>query len=96
MTALAILVLVSVAAISIWAFVQRPGNLVGADFLHVWRFSPWGKQFLVDFAGLEIMLALWMISHALAHDSLLFAIGCLALTPIFGSMPAAVYWLFGV
>jgi hypothetical protein len=42
------------------------------------------------------MLALWMISHALAHDSLLLAIGCIVLMPIFGSMAAAAYWLFGV
>ena len=96
MTAIAILVLVSVAAISIRAFAQRPGNLVTEDFLHVWRFSPWGKQFLLDFAGLEIMLALWMVSHALAHDSLLLAIGCIVLMPIFGSMAAAAYWLIGV
>jgi len=96
MNALAILVLVAVAAISIWAFVQRPGSRAGEDFLHVWRFSPWGKQFLLDFTGLEIMLALWMISHAAAHDSLLLAIGCIVLMPIFGSMPAAAYWLLGV
>jgi hypothetical protein len=96
MTAIAILVLVAVAAISIWAYVRRPGNLAGEDFLHVWRFSPWGKQFLLDFGGLEIILALWMVSHALAHDSLLLAIGCIVLMPIFGSMSAAAYWLFRV
>lgn len=91
MTAIAILVLVVVAVISIRAFVQRPGKLASEDFIHVWRFSPWGKQFLLDFAGLEIVLALWMIGHALAHDSLLLAIGCIVLMPIFGSMSAAAY-----
>lgn len=64
--------------------------------MHVWSFSPWGKQFMIDFWGLEIMLALWMVSHALAQGSLGLAIGCIVLMPIFGAMPAAAYWLFAV
>jgi len=96
MTAIALVVLVAVAAISVWAFRRRPGDLAGKDFMHVWSFSPWGKQFMVDFWGLEIMLALWMVSHALAHGSLGVAVGCIVFMPIFGAMPAAVYWLFAV
>ncbi len=96
MTAIALVVLIMVAAISIWAVSRRPGSLIGEDFVHVWSFSPWGKQFLIDFSGLEIMLALWMVSHALAHDSLVLAVGCIVLMPIFGAMPAAAYWLIGV
>ncbi len=96
MTAIALVVLISVAAISVWAFRLRPGNFAGEDFVHVWSFSAWGKQFMVDFWGLEIMLALWMVSHALAHDSLVLAVGCIVLMPVFGAMPAAVYWLIGV
>ena len=96
MTAMAALVLVTVAAISIWAMGRRPGRLALEDILHVWRFSPWGKQFLVDFYGMEVVLALWMVSHALAHDSLVLALGCIALMPVFGSMAAAAYWLLGV
>ena len=96
MTALALLVLIAVAAITVWAFVRRPGSLAGEDFAHVWSFSPWGKQFMVDFYGLEIVLALWMVSHALVHDSLVLAIGCIVLMPVLGAMPAAAYWLIGV
>lgn len=95
MNAIAVLVLATVAALSIWALRRRPGRLALEDFLHVWRFSPWGKQFLVDFYGMEVVLALWMVGHALAHDSLGLALGCIALMPIFGSMSAAAYWLLG-
>lgn len=95
MNALAALVLVAVAAISVSALRRRPGSAALDDFLHVWRFSPWGKQFLIDFYGLEIMLAVWMVGHALAHDSLGLAIACLARMPVLGSMPAAAYWLLG-
>src|SRR5262245_2789240 len=95
MNAIAVLVLGSVAALSIWAMQRRPGRLALDDFLHVWRFSPWGKQFLVDFYGMEVVLALWMISHAVANDSLGLALACIALMPILGSMSAAAYWLLG-
>jgi hypothetical protein len=96
MTAIALAVLVIVTAISIWALRRRPGRLAGEDVVHVWAFSPWGKQFLVDFWGLEILLALWMVSHALVHDTLLLAVGCIVLMPVFGAMSAAAYWLIGV
>ena len=96
MTAIALVVLISVVAVSVWAFWRRPGQLAGEDFVHVWSFSPWGKQFMVDFWGLEIMLALWMVSHAIAHDSLGLAAGCIVLMPVFGAMPAAAYWLLVV
>lgn len=96
MNALALVVLLAVASVSLWAFRRRPGRLVGDDFLHVWRFSPWGKQFLLDFCGLEVILALWMVSHGLAHDALPLAIACIATMPVFGAMPAALYWLFAV
>jgi len=96
MKVIAALVLVTVAAVSIWGLRSRPGRLALDDFAHVWRFSPWGKQFFLDFFGLEIVLALWMVSHALAHDSLGLAVACIALMPVFGSMSAAAYWLLGV
>ena len=95
-TALALGVLLAVAAVSVWAFRVRPGRLAGEDFVHVWSFSAWGKQFLVDFGGLEVMLALWMISHATAHDSLGLAVACIVLMPVFGAMAAAGYWLLAV
>ena len=51
---------------------------------------------MVDFWGLEIMLGLWMIQHALAADELALAIGCIVLMPVFGAMPAAAYWLIAI
>ena len=96
MTAIALAVLISIAGVSILALLRRPGSLAIEDFAHIWGFSPWGKQVLLDFGGLEIMLALWMVSHALAHDSLALAVGCIVVMPIFGAMSAAVYWLLGV
>ena len=95
-TALALAVLLVVAASSVIALRRRPGSVAGQDFLHVWSFSPWGKQFLLDFYGLEVILALWMVSHALAHDALGLAIVCLVAMPVFGAMAAAAYWLLAV
>jgi heme A synthase len=80
-------------AVSAWALRARRGNLAAEDFLHVWRFSPWGKQFMVDFYCLEIVLGLWMVPHALANDSVLLAIVCLATMPILGALPPAAYLL---
>ena len=96
MTAAALLVLVTVAAVSAWALRRQPGRRAVADFGHVWSFSPWGKQFMIDFWGLEAMLALWMVGHATAHDSLWTAVACIAAMPIFGAMAAALYWLVAV
>jgi hypothetical protein len=96
MTAIALAVLVAVAAVSVWALRVRPGRLAGEDFVHVLRFSPWGKQFMIDFLGLEVMLALWMVGHATAHDAWLPALACIALMPVFGAMSAAAYWLLAV
>ena len=93
MTALALGVLVTVAAVSVWALRLRPGRLAVADFAQVWGSSAWGKQLLVDFYGLEVVLALWMVRHAVTHDSLLQAVVCIVLMPVFGAMSAAAYWL---
>ena len=89
-------VLACVAGITVWAFARRPGRLAGDDFLHVWSFSAWGKQFMVDFWGLELMLALWMIPHAIQNDHEVLVAVCLLLMPVFGAMPAATYWLIAV
>jgi hypothetical protein len=94
--AIALAVLLVVAVSSVVALRRRPGNLAAQDFLHVFRFSPWGKQFLLDFYGLEVILALWMVSHALGHDTLGLAVVCLVLMPVFGAMSAAAYWLLAV
>jgi len=89
----AIAVVLVYLAISTWALRARPGNLAAEDFLHVWRFSPWGKQFMVDFYCLEVVVGLWMVSHAMANDTLLLAVICLALMPILGALSPAVYFL---
>jgi hypothetical protein len=90
---LAIAVVVLHLAVSAWALRARPGRLAGEDFLHVWRFSPWGKQFMVDFVCLEVVLGVWMVSHATANGALLLAVICLVLMPILGALPPAVYLL---
>ena len=89
----AIAVVLVYLGISVWALRARPGDLAGQDFLHVWRFSPWGKQFMVDFLCLGVVVGLWMVPHAIANDSLLLAIVCLAAMPIFGALPPALYLL---
>jgi hypothetical protein len=96
MTAIALAVLVAVAAVSVWALRLRPGLLALEDFARIWASSAWGKQLLVDFYGLEVMLALWMLGHATAHDSLGTAAACIAAMPVFGAMAAAAYWLLAV
>lgn len=93
MTAAALGVLVTVAAVSVWALRLRPGRLALEDFARIWTSSAWGKQLLVDFCGLEVVLALWMLGHAMAHDAWLPAVACIASMPVFGAMSAAAYWL---
>ena len=96
MTAAALAVLVAVAAVSVWALRARPGRLALEDFARIWASSAWGKQLLLDFYGLEAVLALWMLSHAMAHDAWLPAVACIALMPVFGAMSPAAYWILAV
>ena len=58
----------------------------------MWQIGPWGKQVIVDFYALELMLALWMVAHAAAHGTWILVALCIAAMPVFGAMPAAVYW----
>ena len=48
----ALVVLLAVAALSIWAWSQRPAAQFIEDFSSIWGASPWGKQLLVDFSGM--------------------------------------------
>lgn len=93
MKAVAIAVVLAYLAVSVWALRARPGRLAGEDFLHVWGFSPWGKQFMVDFWCLEIVIGLWMVPHAIANDTLVLALLCLVAMPILGALPPALYLL---
>ncbi len=89
-------VLLGVAALSIWAWRQRPAAQFVSDFASIWRDSPWGKQLLVDFYGLEVVLVLWMTANAYETGSWLVFSICVATMPIFGAMSAAAYWLLAV
>lgn len=89
----AIIVLIAVALITIWALQRSPDAI--SQLAAIWR-RPWGKQVFFDFYGLEVVLILWMISHAQETGSwFLFGL-CAATMPAFGAMSAAVYWLFAV
>ena len=92
----ALVVLVVVAALSIWAWRQRPAAQFVEDFTTIWEASPWGKQLLVDFSGLAIVLVLWMTTHAYETGNWLIFSICVATMPLFGAMSAAVYWLLAV
>ncbi len=92
----ALVVLLGVAALSIWAWRRRPAADFIDDFASIWEASPWGKQLLADFYGLEVILVLWMTTHAYeTGDWLVYGI-CVATMPMFGAMSAATYWLLAV
>lgn len=92
MNAAAAVVLVVMVFVSLWAWRVRPAKQAADQFVDIWRL-PWGKQLMLDFLGLEIVLALWMISDAVSHGTWILAVLCMASMPVFGSMSAAAYWL---
>ena len=93
MDVVALVVLLVVVLVSVWAFRTRPDAI--ADMAAIWE-RPWGKQIFVDFGGLEIVLVLWMASHAQDNGTWL-AFGLSVVTmPFLGAMSAAAYWLFAV
>jgi hypothetical protein len=92
MHTVALLVIVAWAGISAWAWSRAPGRQAADQFARIWQ-VPWGKQFFVDFFGLEIVLALWMLSDAAVRGSWALGVICVAAMPIFGTLPAALYWL---
>ena len=94
--AVASIALLVVAAQTVVAWRAQPADQAGEEFLRIWRSGPWAKQFFVDFFGLEIVLALWMISHAATHGSWLLATLCIATMPVMGAMSAALYWIVAV
>ena len=64
MDAVAVGVLLVMLVVSIWSWRLAPGQRSADQFIGIWRTTPWGKQFFLDFFGLEIMLALWMLADA--------------------------------
>lgn len=93
MTMVAVVVVVAVVGVSVWAWRSAPGKQAADEFLRIWQGGRWGKQLIVDFFGLEAVLALWMLTDAAAHGTWILAIGCIVTMPVFGSMAAATYWL---
>ena len=87
MNVTALVVLLGVAAVSIWAWRQHPASQFVGDFGSIWESSPWGKQLLVDFCGLEVVLVLWMATHAYEAGSWLVFGLCVATMPLFGACP---------
>ena len=95
MTVVALAVLLILVAVSAWAWRQSPGRRAADEFREIWQ-KPWGKQLMLDFFGLEAILALWILSDASSRGTWGSAIACIAAMPIFGSMSAAAYWLLNL
>lgn len=87
------LVLVVVLGVSVRALRVAPRAQAAEQLAGIWSVRPWGRQVYVDFFGLEVILALWMLSDGSAHDRLVTAILCTVAMPIFGASAAAGYWL---
>jgi hypothetical protein len=88
----ALLVVTAWLVATAWAWLRAPGKQALDQLGGIWQI-PWGRQVFVDFAGLEVVLALWMLSDAAAQGTMVRAVVCLVAMPVFGAMPAAVYWL---
>jgi hypothetical protein len=93
MDAVAIVLLAVLVPLFVWAWWRRPGQAAAAQFVDMWRMTPWGKQVIIDFFALETVLALWMLADAASRGAWLLATACIVAMPLFGAMPAALYWL---
>jgi len=94
MTMIATLVLIGLLLFTAWSWVRAPGKAMADQFAGIWAVTPWGKQLMLDFLGLEVVLALWMLADAQRADgSLAAAVACIVAMPVFGAMAAAAYWL---
>lgn len=92
-----VLAAVAVAAVAIQtarALRAQPDALRAMAGL--WRSGPWARQIFLDFYGLEVVLALWMLGHAAETGSWAAAIVCVAAMPVAGAMAAGAYWLWAV
>ncbi|MGI9590226.1 MAG: hypothetical protein ACR2P8_02570 [Myxococcota bacterium] len=91
----AVLVLLSVGSTTVWALWRSPGAGFLEQFQAIWA-MPWGKQVVADFYGLEVVLALFMITHAMTSGTWLVLTVCLVLMPFLGASAAAAYWILAV
>jgi len=92
----ALFVLIGVAAATIYAWRLRPGRQFFDDVAGLWQSGPWPRQIILDFYGLEIVLALWMATHAAETGNWATFAVCAATMPLFGAVPAAAHWLLAV
>lgn len=92
MTIAALVVVGAWLVVTVWAWLRAPGARAAEQFAGIWRL-PWGKQLFVDFFGLEVVLALWMLSHAAGHGTMASAVVCIATMPLLGALSPAAYWL---
>jgi len=92
MTFVALAVAVAWLLVSGWAWRVAPAGQAADQFIGIWRL-PWGKQFYVDFFGLNAVVALWMLTDAAARGTWALAIACAVALPVFGAFSAALYWL---
>ena len=88
----ALVVVAAWLVVTVWAWLRAPGKQAMDQFAGIWQI-PWGKQFFVDFFGLEVVLALWMLSDAATHGTVLVAVVCIVTMPLLGALSPAVYWL---
>jgi hypothetical protein len=90
--AFAVVVFVVMLAVSAWAWRVAPTRAMAEQFKGIWQMA-WGRQLMLDFFGLEVILALWMLADARVTGSWIAALACIVAMPVFGSMSAALYWL---
>jgi hypothetical protein len=64
-TSLALIVIAAWAGVTLWAWRRASARQAGDQFIGLWRL-PRGRQFYVDFYGLQSILALWMLADASA------------------------------
>lgn len=88
----ALVVVLAWLVVTAWAWLRAPGKQAADQFAGIWRL-PWGKQFFVDFLGLEVVLALWMLVHANEQGTMASAVVCIATMPLLGALSPALYWL---
>jgi len=91
----ALVVVVAWLVVTVWAWLRAPAAQAADQFAGIWR-MPWGKQFFVDFFGLEVVLALWMLAHAAEKGTMTTAVACIVTMPLLGALSPAVYWLLHV
>ena len=90
---MATVVFLAMLAVSLWAWRLAPAKQAADQFVGIWHVHPWGKQFYLDFFGLQIVLVLWMLTDAANRGSWLLVVPCILTMPIFGAMSAALYFL---